>query len=105
VYFTVWEANWPGSNITEGENAGKETLPQSEGDDAVPPSLNASAYSQGSSGPINFAPSQRTDKIKTPVWNGYTVVSGRLNVVKGLKRTNQIVSFGRSRHDLFALDP
>jgi hypothetical protein len=27
-----------------------------------------------------------------------TVVSGRLNVVKGLKRTNQIASFGRSRH-------
>jgi hypothetical protein len=27
-----------------------------------------------------------------------TVVSGRLNVVKGLKRTNQIVSFGRSGH-------
>jgi hypothetical protein len=25
-----------------------------------------------------------------------TVVSGRLNVVKGLKRTNQIVSFRRS---------
>jgi hypothetical protein len=28
----------------------------------------------------------------------YTVVSGRLNVVKGLKRTNQNVSFERTRH-------
>jgi hypothetical protein len=27
-----------------------------------------------------------------------TVVSGRLNVVKDLKRTNQIVDFGRNRH-------
>jgi predicted fused transcriptional regulator/phosphomethylpyrimidine kinase len=27
-----------------------------------------------------------------------SVVSGRLNVVKDLKRTNQIVSFGRSSH-------
>jgi hypothetical protein len=27
---------------------------------------------------------------------GNTVVSGRLNVVNGLKRTNQIVSLGRS---------
>jgi predicted fused transcriptional regulator/phosphomethylpyrimidine kinase len=26
------------------------------------------------------------------------VVSGRLYVVKGLKRADQIVSFGRSRH-------
>jgi hypothetical protein len=28
----------------------------------------------------------------------YTVVSGRLNVVKGLKRTNQNISFERTRH-------
>jgi hypothetical protein len=28
----------------------------------------------------------------------YTVVSGRLNVVKGLKRTNQNVSFERAQH-------
>jgi hypothetical protein len=27
-----------------------------------------------------------------------TVVSGRLNVIKGLKTTNQIVSFERTRH-------
>jgi hypothetical protein len=27
-----------------------------------------------------------------------TVVSGRLNVIKGLKPTNQIVSFERTRH-------
>jgi hypothetical protein len=27
-----------------------------------------------------------------------TVVSGRLTVVKGLKRTNQNVSLGRTRH-------
>jgi hypothetical protein len=26
------------------------------------------------------------------------VLSGRLNVVKGLKRTNQIVDFGRNLH-------
>jgi hypothetical protein len=30
--------------------------------------------------------------------NSYTVVLGRLNVVKSLKQTNQIVSFGRGRH-------
>jgi len=28
----------------------------------------------------------------------YNVVSGRLNVVKSLKRTNRIVSLGRRRH-------
>jgi hypothetical protein len=28
------------------------------------------------------------------------MLSGRLNVVKGLKRTNQIVSFERSRHTI-----
>ena len=27
-----------------------------------------------------------------------TVISGRLNVVRGLKQTNQIVSFKRTRH-------
>jgi hypothetical protein len=55
---------WPGSNITD---AGKgETLRESK------PSLNAtSAHSQGSLGPINFAPSQRTDEIKIHVGNGY----------------------------------
>ena len=31
-------------------------------------------------------------------WFTITVVSGRLNVVKGLKRTNQIVDFGRNWH-------
>ena len=33
-----------------------------------------------------------------PLYDVCTVVSGRLNVVKDLKRTNQIVGLGRNRH-------
>lgn len=40
----------------------------------------------------------RSDLEHVPLGNGSTVVSCQLNVIKGVKQTNQIVGFGRSLH-------
>jgi hypothetical protein len=39
-----------------------------------------------------------SDRVLNWVLLGSTVVSGRLNVVRSLKQTNQIVTFERTRH-------
>jgi hypothetical protein len=39
-----------------------------------------------------------SDRVLNWVRLGSTVVSGRLNVVRGLKQTNQMVTFERTRH-------
>jgi hypothetical protein len=54
---------------------------------------------------VEKSPINKSLKPQPMILSTNTVVSGRLNVVRGLKRTNYLVSFGKSRHMIGLYSP